>query len=107
MSGGSLNYAYEKVESAAAEIRDRSPKSVRHLAFARHLDLVAKALHDIEWVYSCDYGSEDDVSSIQACLPLINTLDTGSQVSLSLAASQLVKEAVSNLVDHLIKGHLK
>jgi hypothetical protein len=33
-------------------------------AFGKHLILVAKALHDIEWVDSCDYGEGDEVKAI-------------------------------------------
>lgn len=63
MSGGSLNYVYCRVADAASEIRDRSNDPL-HLAFADHLELVAKALHDIEWLYSCDYGPGQERESI-------------------------------------------
>jgi len=67
MSGGSLDYAYQKVEDAAEAIESRSKKLI-HRAFANHLRKVAKALHDIEWVLSADYSDGDDQESIMMCL---------------------------------------
>lgn len=67
MSGGSLDYVYSRVHEAAGEIRARSQKR-RHLAFADHLDLVARALHDVEWVLSCDYGEDGDKDAIKAVI---------------------------------------
>jgi hypothetical protein len=37
-------------------------------AFKAHLAKVAKALHDIEWVDSCDMGPGDENAAIRACL---------------------------------------
>lgn len=67
MSGGSLDYVYNKVSDAAGCIRSLSKKPI-HLAFAKHLDLVSKALYDLELVFShdCSYPSEE--RAIQACL---------------------------------------
>lgn len=56
MSGGSLNYAYGRVEDTASEIRHRSPDNPLHLAFADHLTKCANALYALEWEYSCDTG---------------------------------------------------
>lgn len=64
MSGGSLDYVYQRVEEAAGSIRGRTDATPLHLAFAEHLDKVAKALHDIEWVYSCDYGEGREEDAI-------------------------------------------
>ena len=64
MSGGSMNYIYSRLESDA-EFDLNTPERV---AFAKHLKLVAKALHDIEWVDSSDYGPGDDTAAIRACL---------------------------------------
>jgi hypothetical protein len=60
MSGGSMNYLYSKLEYDATFSTD--------LAFKRHLAKVAKALHDIEWVDSCDMGPGDENAAIRACL---------------------------------------
>lgn len=66
MSGGSWDYCYQNVN----EVADRlciSPNPLRR-AFGRHVALVAKALHDIEWVDSCDYSEGDEVDAIYAVL---------------------------------------
>ena len=67
MSGGSLNYVYQRVEEAADEVRDNATTEL-HRQFADHLRLVAKALHDFEWVLSADYGEGDEVAAIKAVL---------------------------------------
>jgi hypothetical protein len=64
MSGGSMNYLYSKLEYDAT-FREDTPE---RKAFAKHLQLVAKALHDIEWVDSADYGPGDENAAIRACL---------------------------------------
>lgn len=64
MSGGSMNYLYSKLEYDATFSLDTPERR----AFAKHLQLVAKALHDIEWVDSGDYGPGDDEEAIRACL---------------------------------------
>ena len=58
-----MNYLYLKIEDAGF-----STYTARRRAFAEHLRLVAKALHDIEWVDSCDYGRGDEDAAIDACL---------------------------------------
>lgn len=67
MSGGSLNYVYSIVESAARDVKFRAETPLHH-AFATHLLKVAKALHDLEWVWSSDYGPGDEVEAIRAVL---------------------------------------
>lgn len=64
MSGGSMNYLYSRIEWEA----DFETDTPERIAFAEHLKLVAKALHDIEWVDSCDYGAGDENEAIRACL---------------------------------------
>lgn len=74
MSGGSLNYISSRVEDAANEIRSRlfyignCERRARYTAFAQHVELVAKALHDVEWVLSCDYGEEGADDAIAAVI---------------------------------------
>jgi hypothetical protein len=67
MSGGSLDYAFSAVDSAVHEIRSRS-SSPLHLAFARHLDEVSKALRALEWEFSCDIGAGEADDHIRAVL---------------------------------------
>ena len=63
LSGGSMDYLYAKVESA--EFLENTPERV---AFRKHLNLVAKALKDIEWVDSGDRKRGDDTDAIMACI---------------------------------------
>lgn len=59
-----MDYLYSKLE-CDANFRADTPE---RKAFAKHLQLVAEALHDIEWVDSGDYGPGDDTAAIRACL---------------------------------------
>lgn len=88
MSGGSMNYLYSKLEYEAT-FREDTPE---RKAFARHLKLVAKALHDIEWVDSADYGPGDENAAIRACL--------GSKATLEAVIEQ-AKEAHKDLADEI------
>lgn len=67
MSGGSYDYVYYKVQGMADSLRGKGNSALRR-AFAKHLDLVASAMHDIEWVDSGDYGKGDDENAIRAVL---------------------------------------
>jgi hypothetical protein len=74
MSGGALNYVYTTVENAAGDILSRlhylgdTERRARYRAFAKHLDLIATALHDIEWVMSSDYGEDGADDAIAAVI---------------------------------------
>lgn len=63
MSGGSWNYAYKKVEEMAEGL-ENSEYPIRR-QFAKHLKLVAEAMHDIEWVDSYDMSHPDEVTAIE------------------------------------------
>jgi hypothetical protein len=63
MSGGALNYLNDKVNDAVFDAD--TPERV---AFAKHLDKVVKALHDIELVDSGDYGPGDEKAAIFDCI---------------------------------------
>ena len=67
MSGGSLDYIYHKVEDVAIKIQNKDNTPLQR-AFGEHLLKVAKALHDVEWVMSGDYGNGDDEKAIKAVL---------------------------------------
>ena len=58
MSGGSYEYVYHKIEDIEIWKQQSNP---RRAAFAQLLKLVAKAMHDIEWVDSGDYGEGRDI----------------------------------------------
>lgn len=59
-----MNYLYGKIEEDA-NFHLYSPE---RKAFREHLDKVIKALHDIEWVDSCDYSKGSENLSIMACI---------------------------------------
>ena len=63
MSGGSMDYLCYRVSEANFELHTPERR-----AFKKHLELVSKALHDIEWVDSGDYGVGGEVDSIMACI---------------------------------------
>ena len=66
MSGGSWDYFYGRLEDVALRLQcERDPL---RKAFGLHLQKCAKALHDIEWVDSCDCSPGDEVNAIKAVL---------------------------------------
>ena len=67
-----MNYLYSKL-AYDATFRTDTPE---RRAFAAHLVKVAKALHDIEWVDSSDYGPGDENEAIRACLSDAIVLET-------------------------------
>ena len=63
MSGGSYDYIYYKIE----EIRiDGTRNNKKRLLFQGLLELVAKAMHDIEWVDSGDCFPGDENKALDA-----------------------------------------
>lgn len=66
MSGGSWDYCFHKLDEIVARLR--TCKSPYRRALAEQLALAAKALHDIEWVDSGDYGPGDDLPAIKVAL---------------------------------------
>ena len=63
MSGGSLDYVCYKIDDAVDAIEKRATTTLQK-AFAQHLKDVAKALHDLEWVFSGDYGAGDETEAL-------------------------------------------
>lgn len=86
MSGGSYDYVYHRIEDAADEV-DHRQKAEWHSDEARalrawlaeHLRLVSKAMHDLEWVDSCDYGPGDEVEAIRAVLAHVRASEKESR----------------------------
>lgn len=73
MSGGSYDYLCFKIDEAANRLTSYSDHSdtYHRQKFAELLKLVGKAMHDIEWVDSCDCGPGDEVEAIEACFKFI------------------------------------
>jgi hypothetical protein len=78
MSGGELNYIYEKVNDSADTILQKSKNSI-HIAFANHLKKVAIALHDIEWVLSGDTSSPNEEPAIRTCITPSDELNSSRE----------------------------
>ena len=74
MSGGDLDYSYFRVDESARVIREKyldrfdEDRKIKILAFCDHLEMVAKALHDVEWVLGGDYGPDGADKAIDAVL---------------------------------------
>ena len=64
MSGGSLDYVCYRLDDAIDTIERRATTTLQK-AFAQHLKDVAKALHDLEWVFSGDYSEGQEVESLR------------------------------------------
>jgi len=87
MSGGSWDYFYCRIEEIADRLcQETSPE---RKALGKLLKKCSKALHDIEWVDSGDYGTGDDAEAIKSCLKF----DTTSAI----------KEALKEELDRLEK----
>lgn len=84
MSGGSLDYVYDKVEDAAGNVRGRGTRS-EHFAFADHLEKVAKALHDFEWMLSSDTSPGSEIPAIMEVI---------TKQSLLIAATDRLQAAI-------------
>ncbi len=67
MSGGSYNYAFQRIDDFADDMLARNPTPERR-AFAKHLRKVALAMRAIEWVDSGDSAPGDENAAIRACL---------------------------------------
>jgi hypothetical protein len=64
MSGGTMGFLYLRI-AAGLQFARNTPE---RRAFAEHLEKIAKALHDIEWVDSGDWVKGRENAAIQACL---------------------------------------
>ncbi len=66
MSGGSWEYGYMRLDEMASRLMEcRDPK---RRAFGKLLEKCARAMHDIEWVDSGDWGPGDEAKSIDVAL---------------------------------------
>lgn len=98
MSGGSYDYAYQRVADVADEIRLTSCcseyVSVKlRQAFKAHLKKVAAAMKAIEWNDSCD-GDDKDREKILACVGP-NILESAIQVAID--AKKAAEDAAAEL----------
>lgn len=66
MSGGSWRYIYREFEDVADRLKESDAPERRVLGDL--IELIARAMHDIEWVDSGDFRRGDEVAAIRACL---------------------------------------
>ena len=66
MSGGSWDYEYQRIEELADSLRQQQCPYRR--AMAERVRLLAQAMHDIEWVDSCDWSKGEELKAIKAFL---------------------------------------
>lgn len=72
-----MDYIGDRMENSA-----RFPLTTpERRAFSKHVALVAKALHDIEWVDSGDYGEGHESAAIRACLSKSATLEAAVEAA--------------------------
>jgi hypothetical protein len=94
MSGGSYDYLCYKVQEAAIRLCDSTEPAYRR-AFGLHLKKIAEALHDIEWVDSCDMGTGDDEKAIMECILPDNVLFA------SCEEAQRIKQELEDLINRI------
>ncbi len=96
MSGGSLDYVYIRVQDAAVSIRNQT--SAPHLrAFASHLELVAKALHSVEWMLSCDTSPGDEMADVMRVISRVEVLEqAANDIREAVAAAEIVLKEIQN-----------
>lgn len=94
MSGGSMDYLYSKLECGGTFRKDTPERK----AFAKHLERVAKALHDIEMVDSGDYAPGDDSDAIRACL------SDGAVLEAAVEAAHEARKALTAELERACSG---
>lgn len=94
MSGGSLNYAYHKVEDIA-DMVERQAKTALHKAFAKHLRNISTALHDLEWVLSYDYSEGSEIEALEKVVP--KEIFLQSSIEEAQEAVQKVQDILSEI----------
>lgn len=93
MSGGSMEYLCYKVGDAS--FRTHTPE---RKAFMKHLQLVAAALHDIEWVDSGDYGPGRENEAIRFCL------QPGAILAAAIEDARQVRDQLTAEIDRASAG---
>jgi hypothetical protein len=93
MSGGSYDYIYSSIQDIKLRNTDTDP---RRAAMQKILKLVAKAMHDIEWVDSSDYGCGDDHKAID---DLLSAIGSDPEVVKKALAYDAIKEQMKQFFD--------
>lgn len=91
-----MDYIYSRVQEISFPL-----SSARRKIFYEHLQLVAKALHDIEWVDSSDCAPGDENAAIDECLKL--ELEKTRAVVLSVLENRETREQIVGLLSESIR----
>lgn len=94
MSGGSWDYVYHRIEEIASNLK--AEKSPLRRALGNHMDLITKAMHDIEWVDSGDMGQGDDAKAIRAAL---GPSSTSLELAVLVADAKELATTLSQAID--------
>lgn len=79
-------WTHAAVKEYAERLIEQSPLNPLHVAFARHLKLVAVALHDMTWVFSGDCGPGDEDDAIRAVITPALELEAALETAKAAAA---------------------
>ena len=77
MSGGSMDYAYSKLEDAASAVRssaDFHEFPQLRIAIAQHIESLAEVLHAMEWSDSGDTGTDAWVQRAERYIGLMDLI---------------------------------
>lgn len=83
-----MDYLFSKVEDVALWLKEE--KDPYRAMFGNHLLKVARALHEIEWVDSCDKSYPDDINAIK------QVFDNPDELALSVALDR-AQETINEL----------
>ncbi|MEO5368032.1 MAG: hypothetical protein H7831_17105 [Magnetococcus sp. WYHC-3] len=90
-----MNYLYARIECDARFDQN----TMERRAFGKLLKKVCTALHDIEWVDSCDYGLGEENAAIRECLSQDALLDSAiddAKSALETLREEIARAEMSN-----------
>jgi hypothetical protein len=92
MSGGSYGYFCYKMDDYIETLSGNLDNDPKRIAFYDLCKLLSKAMHDIEWVDSCDYTKGHEHPAIDAVL---NFLGGNAETLSKAAAFDQIKQLTS------------
>ncbi len=99
MSGGSWDYLCYKIADAANQLcADKNP---HRKAFGEHMSLIAEAMHDIEWVDSCDKSPGDEIPAIMKCI------ESSDVMKAIIEDAKSIRDEINKLIEEYENGFVK
>ena len=92
MSGGEWDYVYGKFYDVAVRLAES--KSPLRRALGNHIELIAKAMHDIEWV---DSGDTEPGSEREAIEAVFGGLAESKEIEILIADGREIVEQLKEL----------